>query len=82
MKTLDKKDYELIHKIARRATNKFGTRFIDTALDLECVNCDLDLQGLLEANDFNFLHDIAGISRHLDRDTGELKNCFRPRYTQ
>lgn len=39
----------------------------------------LDLEKLLDFDDFNFLHDIYGIMRHIDRDTGEMTQCFLPR---
>ena len=41
--------------------------------------CPLDLSQLLAFDDFNFLHDIVGIYRHLDRKSGELRDCFVPR---
>jgi hypothetical protein len=39
----------------------------------------LDLQRLLDAPQFDFVHDVAGIQRHINRDTGKLENCFHPR---
>jgi hypothetical protein len=57
------------------------------------MTCDMDLTAchangnplrladLLAADDFNFSHDICGIARHIDRETGELKNCFSPRFS-
>lgn len=33
----------------------------------------------LAADDFNFWHDINGIQRNLDRQTGRLQNRFLPR---
>lgn len=42
----------------------------------------LDLEGLLRADDANFAHDIGGIVRHLDRETGLMKDCFVPRFTK
>lgn len=53
------------------------------ALTLTLVHlntCPLDLQRLLEADDFNFLHDIRGIQRYLDTSTGGLRYCFIPRF--
>lgn len=41
--------------------------------------CPLDLDKLAAADDFNLLHDVGGIHRHVSRDTGELTDCFRPR---
>lgn len=53
-------------------------------MDLEachCNACPLDLAALLMAlRDIDFIHDVAGISRHLNRDTGQLEDYFRPRY--
>lgn len=50
-------------------------------MDLSAVHisCPLDLLGLLGADDFNFAHDMFGIRRHMNRDTGKLENCFLPR---
>jgi hypothetical protein len=41
----------------------------------------LRLDELLAADDFNFMHDVFGIARHMDRTTGKLTNCFTPRYS-
>jgi hypothetical protein len=45
----------------------------------------LKLQELLNADDFNFVHDVAGISRHIDRNDssptgGQLNGFFLPRF--
>jgi hypothetical protein len=40
----------------------------------------LDLDRLLDADRFNFIHDVGGISHHIDRDTGQLKDEFTPRF--
>lgn len=41
--------------------------------------CPLRLAELLDAPKFDFAHDLAGIRRHLNRETGELMDCFVPR---
>lgn len=41
--------------------------------------CRLNLAQLLKANEPDFAHDVFGIVRHLDRNTGELLDCFIPR---
>lgn len=41
----------------------------------------LDLKALLEADDFNFCHDVFGIRNHINRATGQLENCFSPRFS-
>ena len=49
-------------------------------MDLESLP-DLNLSRLLEADAFNFAHDINGIIRHMDRSKypGKLTGCFEPR---
>ena len=52
------------------------------AMDLTACHlngCPLDLDRLLGASEADFAHDIAGIVRHLDRETGQLGDCFVPR---
>lgn len=54
----------------------------DRIMDLiACHNhaCRLDLKKLLEADNFNLLHDVFGIKNCLNRTTGQLENCFLPR---
>ena len=52
--------------------------FMDIAACHE--KCPLRLNALLQADDFNFAHDVFGINRHLNRETYELEDCFVPRY--
>lgn len=52
-------------------------------MDLTAVHANdvkIDFKRLLEADDFNFAHDIVGIQKHLNRETGKLENCFLPRF--
>ncbi len=44
--------------------------------------CRLKLHELMNAPDFDFAHDVFGIQRHIDRDTGKLGHCFVPRYAE
>jgi hypothetical protein len=44
--------------------------------------CPLRLGELLGADDANFAHDVFGIRRHLNRETGKLEDCFCPRYAE
>lgn len=57
---------------------------VSMMMDLEachCNGCPLDLTGLLQApRDFDFMHDVSGIFRHMNRSTGELEGLFQPRY--
>jgi hypothetical protein len=41
--------------------------------------CPLDFAKLAGFDDFNLVHDVSGIQRHIDRDTGTLGGCFLPR---
>lgn len=62
-----------------------GRTVQDWLMDLTAVHangCPLRLAKLCEADDFNFLHDMYGIARHLDRDTGKLGGCFVPRFAK
>ena len=81
-------DLRLIMEIAGRA-GKIAKQqggdlnHLHLAMDL-CVthnSCPLDLQGLLDADPFNFTHDIAGIMQCLDRETGRLSR-FLPRFAK
>ena len=77
-------DHKLIGAITNRAMGLTTTLDrINVAMDLTAVHangCQLNLSGLLNAPDGHFLHDIYGINRHLDRSTGQLTECFLPRY--
>jgi hypothetical protein len=56
---------------------------IDADMDICATHlngCPLKLEELLAADDMNFAHDVFGIRRHIDRTTGELQDCFVPRY--
>jgi hypothetical protein len=53
-------------------------------MDLEACHsngCSLDLISMHEAaSDFDLVHDVGGIRQHLDRETGQLRDFFMPRY--
>ncbi|WP_157384325.1 hypothetical protein [Desulfitobacterium hafniense] len=94
MKQIDFKttpeEHMKIQLIAERAVNKYqemGYKLnkLHSAMDITAVHlngCSLDLDKLLEAPDFDFIHDVAGIARHLNRSTGELEGFFIPRYAK
>ena len=55
---------------------------LDVMMDVTAVHANgnpLRLRELLAADDGDFAHDVFGIRRFLNRDTGEL-DCFRPRF--
>lgn len=78
----------IIRDIIKRAMNRKGSIHL-TPLELDmdlcavhCNGCPLDLEGLLQAPESDFVHDIMGIRQHLNRDTGELTGGFFPRYAK
>ncbi len=80
---------DLIGKIADRAVSVFAlyeTRVnrMDIVMDITACHFSaqkLRLDDLLAADDFNFIHDVGGINRHLDRDTFKLTGGFSPRFS-
>jgi len=76
---------DLVIKIANRASKIYSVDRFAFILDITyCIDggCDLDLNGLLNADDTNFMHDMAGIHIHLNRETKKLDNCFVPRFAK
>lgn len=78
-----KEDHELISKIVDRVIKEQPfIKKMDLSMDIAAVHCNgnkLDLEKLLNADNFNFNHDVFGIMRHIDRTTGKLQDCFLPR---
>lgn len=55
---------------------------MDIEMDLRATNangCPLDFDKLLTAPNGDFGHDVWGIRRHLNRETGKLGDFFLPR---
>lgn len=84
-------DQQLCYEIAKRACELLRTyakgEHADTqslVMDVEAANivCPMRLEELLEADDENFAHDVFGIERHINRETGQLDNCFLPRFAK
>lgn len=83
-------DHKLILQIADRAYEKsqrygLGLDKLDLAMTVTAVHangCPLRLADLATADDFNFSHDVVGMIRHIDTNTGRLRNCFVPRFAQ
>lgn len=85
----------LIKRIVDRAENKGHVRGrkarqhwydkTSMTMDLLATNANgnpMDFKRMLAADDLNFLHDVAGIARHLDRETGKLGDHFSPRFSR
>lgn len=81
-------DARLIRRIVRRAQRNHPQMVPDPLileLDLRAAHVKgpgLRLRDLLEADTFDFIHDIGGISLHIDRNTGSMLHCFSPRYAE
>lgn len=71
MKTLTKNDYELINKIVDRAQNLglYEDNRVTAYLDVQNAtkHFNMRLEEWLNADDFNFLHDIIGIYKAINR---------------
>jgi hypothetical protein len=83
-------DFDIINQIADRGwglgwlRRSYENRMA-MVMDITAVHANgnpLRLEGLLQADDFNFAHDISGICNCLDRQTGQLLNEFSPRYSR
>ena len=86
MTKLTKDDYTVLAKIAARAEKLSIVQHsrMTLLMDLEYTNEEtpLDFNRLLNADDFNFAHDIIGIQSHFNRVTKKMENCFLPRFAK
>lgn len=81
------RDRVLITNIVRRAiaaAKSGGWNYdkMDATMDITACHANgnpLDLKMLLKADDFTFAHDVFGIRKHLNRETGALDGFFVPR---
>ena len=80
-------EMSLIIELSKRAAilaSKAGGHYplMDCQMDLAATHLNgnpLDLEKLMDFDDANFNHDIVGIKVNINRNTGELENCFSPR---
>jgi len=80
-------EFEMIVKIAERAEamyEELGMERPDRCtllMDIEHAHAHIpmDLSAMLTMPRTDFAHDIGGIQRHIDRQTGKLGDCFVPR---
>jgi len=82
-----KYEAEIITKIANRAKDECNHPDSIMTINMDITACHLngnplDLTALLNADSFDFAHDVLGIRRHINRKTGKLENCFLPRYSE
>ena len=80
-----KENFKLIAEIAKRAESMNLLMFdrFSLIMDLECANREfnLRLEEFLDADNFNFAHDISGIQNNINRQTKQFENCFLPRFS-
>lgn len=82
-----KKEMKFIERIVQRALYmaeelEMSIDKKHLLMDIEACHCNgtkLDLKKLMSFDNSNFSHDVFGIRKHLDRNTGKLRDCFRPR---
>jgi len=87
---VSRSEHEIIDRIAIRAYLMAKEASIeyshhDALMDVTATHlngCKLKLRELATAPNFDFGHDVFGIRRHLNRETGQLQDCFVPRYAQ
>ena len=85
-----KAEFELMNAIADRAVRAASAAGVsygkqDALMDINACHsngCPLKLDELLNADGFNFNHDVFGIRRHLNRETGKLEGFFLPRFAR
>jgi hypothetical protein len=74
----------IVKRFERIASGVVNTNRMTLLMDMEachCNGCPLDLEAMNAAErDMDLAHDVAGITRHLDRETGKLGGCFSPRF--
>jgi len=88
MTTATKEDMDMITKIATRAEAIYRaagirTRRKDIAVGLHFVHTEIirmRLKDMLEGDDENLMHDVAGIDRHINVRLCRFDDCFCPRY--
>jgi len=80
-------EFKTIRKIVDRASDLLTEQDVkhdklSLLMDVQAAHlaCPLRLADMLTANESDLMHDISGIVRHLNRETGELMDCFVPRH--
>lgn len=82
-------EYLVIVEIVKRAS-KLHDKFemsepldiLELQMDLNATHSNgtpLNLAELLAFGDGDFAHDVFGIRKHINRETGKLMDCFMPR---
>lgn len=79
-----KRDDLIISEIVKRANDADVNmpNLTNLQMDITAVHLNdvyLNLNRLLNFDNFNFFHDIYGITKNINRNTGKLLNGFLPR---
>lgn len=84
--TTTREQDDLIRRICERLEQRpqpKAYRRINMSMDLAAAcnngNPPMNLQKLLDSSDFDFVHDLDGISNHISHETGKIGGCFLPR---
>lgn len=81
-----KDDTGIVWRIAHRAVdNGIYDEPKDAAMDVTATHLNgnpIRLQDLLDSDDGTFNHDLSGIKRYLNRETGELTDFWTPRMSK
>lgn len=81
---MDEKNLEMIVSIAKRAEELDILMFdrFSLIMDLEVATNEFDLRldEFLNADNFNFSHDVVGIQQNINRETKKMENIFVPRF--
>lgn len=85
--SITKDEQKLVTKIARRAAKmakEADIEYDQKTADMDiCAchknGCPLDLKKLLAFPDADFGHDVFGIRKYINRETGKLERGFFPR---
>ena len=79
------KNLELIVKIVERAEKEELMMFdrVSLLMDLKLAQKEfnLRLEDFLNADEFNFAHDIVGIQKNINREEKKFENHFLPRFS-
>lgn len=88
--TGNKHEADLIHSIARKASalalhHNIDYPILDATMDITACHVNgmpLELEKLKAAPTLDFMHDVFGIRKNINRITGTIENCFVPRCAQ
>jgi methenyltetrahydromethanopterin cyclohydrolase len=80
-------DYKKLGSIRKRAVvldlcDMKESIQLEMDMELAFKYFNLNLDKLLRASDLDFVHDICGIQKHLNRQTKTFDDCFVPRFSR